>query len=41
MNLRELGPNVIIYPQQIWFSKVGFEDIEWILEEIENIVEGT
>jgi (2Fe-2S) ferredoxin len=40
MNLCEQGPNVIIYPRQIWFSKVGLDDIDRILEEIENIVEG-
>ncbi len=39
MDICELGPNVIIYPQQVWFSQVTMDDIDRILEEIAQIVE--
>jgi (2Fe-2S) ferredoxin len=32
------GPNVILYPQGIWFSGVGADDIPQILAKIETIV---
>lgn len=28
------GPNVILYPQKIWFSGVNLQDVESILQEI-------
>ena len=32
------GPNVMIYPQQIWFSKVTEKDADKIISKIEQIV---
>ena len=32
------GPNVVIYPQKIWFSNVCLEDIPGILRKIEEIL---
>lgn len=29
----ELGPTVVIYPQQIWYGGVKLEDVERIVEE--------
>ena len=34
----EEGPNVMIYPQQIWFSHVTPDDVEGILDRIDKIV---
>ena len=33
------GPNVVIYPQKIWFSQVGMGDIPVILQKIEELLE--
>ena len=33
------GPNVIIYPQKIWFKNVSAGDVDPILEEIGKIVQ--
>ncbi len=32
------GPNVVIYPQQIWFSEVTGGDIPAILQKIEEML---
>jgi (2Fe-2S) ferredoxin len=32
------GPNLIIYPQGIWHSAVGIEDIDAIVKEVENLL---
>lgn len=34
----EEGPNVMIYPQKIWFSHVTPGDVEGILDRIDQIV---
>jgi len=39
MGLCPHGPNVIIYPQRIWFSGVSLDDLGGILSSIESIVE--
>lgn len=39
MGLCELGPNVMIYPQKIWFREVFPENMEEIVAEIERIME--
>jgi len=41
MGLCESGPNVIIYPQKIWFSGVTPADIPKILAALEQILGGT
>jgi len=33
----ERGPNIMIYPQGIWFSSVTIEDVDVIVKEIVNI----
>ena len=35
------GPNVIIYPQKIWFSEVSTEDVEQIVSKVEEILDDT
>jgi (2Fe-2S) ferredoxin len=37
--LCESGPNVLIYPQQFWYSNVTREDLEKIIAQIETIIE--
>ncbi len=32
------GPNVMIYPQKIWFSEVSLEDVEEIVATIERTI---
>ena len=32
------GPNVIIYPQEIWFSKVSLTDLDDILTKVEEFL---
>ena len=32
------GPNIMVYPQQIWFSAVSHDDLPEILQTLENIV---
>lgn len=39
MGLCAKGANVLIYPQQIWFSETRPEDAETILAALEKIVE--
>jgi (2Fe-2S) ferredoxin len=29
----ELGPTIVIYPQQIWYGNVQLEDVERIIDE--------
>ena len=33
-----VGPNIMIYPQKIWLTNVGIEDIEDVVLEIENLL---
>jgi len=33
------GPNVVIYPQERWFSGVKLDDVDRILAEIEGFLE--
>jgi len=39
MGLCRRGPNVLIYPQQIWFSEVTLNDVNPIVEVVENLLE--
>ncbi len=39
LGLCENGPNVIIYPQKIWFSGVAPSDAPTILERLEAVVQ--
>ena len=32
------GPNVLIYPQKVWFSEVGSEDVEKIAAMVDKIL---
>jgi len=32
------GPNVLIYPQAIWYSGVGMDDIETIIAKIKELL---
>ncbi len=32
------GPNVMIYPQKLWFSEVAVEDAEALLKVIEDLL---
>ncbi len=34
----EAGPNVMIYPQRIWFSEVTLEDVPDILQTVEGFL---
>jgi (2Fe-2S) ferredoxin len=36
----ELGPNIMLYPQQIMFSDVSASDIPQILQKVEEIIAG-
>jgi (2Fe-2S) ferredoxin len=38
MGLCQNGPNVIIYPQKIWFSEVSPDDIGHIISSIEQVL---
>ena len=38
MGLCARGPNVMIYPQKIWFSEVSTDDIEQIVSRVEDIL---
>ena len=38
MGLCANGPNVMIYPQKVWFSQVSPDDLDEIVSTIENIV---
>ena len=39
MGLCAKGPNVMLYPQKIWFSDVSTDDVGEILSKVEEIVE--
>ena len=39
MGLCADGPNVIIYPQKIWFSKAALEDADDISDQVEKLAE--
>jgi (2Fe-2S) ferredoxin len=34
------GPNVILYPQKIWFSEVSENDVGEVIEAVEGILKG-
>jgi len=34
----ELGPTVVIYPQQIWYGKVTLDDVERIIDETVDVI---
>ena len=36
LGLCEYGPNVLIYPQRIWFHGVTMDDIDRVLDAVEN-----
>lgn len=36
----DAGPNIMIYPQQIWLSDVALEDVPEIIQIVEKIIEG-
>ena len=38
MGLCKKGPNVILYPQKIWFSDVGESDVHEILSKVESLL---
>jgi (2Fe-2S) ferredoxin len=38
LGLCEHGPNIVIYPQNLRFSAVGFEDIERIVTIVEQLL---
>ncbi len=39
LGLCDAGPNLIIYPQKIWYSEVTPADLPEILQTIENLLE--
>jgi (2Fe-2S) ferredoxin len=38
MGLCNQGPNLLIYPQGIWHSGVGIDDIDDIVREVEDLL---
>jgi (2Fe-2S) ferredoxin len=38
MGLCQDGPNVIIYPQKIWFSEVSPDDLGHVISSVEGIL---
>jgi (2Fe-2S) ferredoxin len=38
MGLCANGPNVILYPQKIWFSEVSENDVSEVIEAVEGIL---
>ena len=38
LGLCEMGPNILLYPQQIWFSGVGPDHVAAILERVEELI---
>jgi (2Fe-2S) ferredoxin len=38
MGLCATGPNVMIYPQKVWFSGVSPDDVESIVSAIEGLI---
>ena len=39
MGLCAKGPNVMIYPQKIWFSDVSTDDVDTIIAKIESFLD--
>jgi (2Fe-2S) ferredoxin len=39
LGLCDEGPNVIIYPQKIWYSAVSSDDLPAILTDLEKLLE--
>jgi (2Fe-2S) ferredoxin len=39
MGVCATGPNVMIYPQKIWFSAVSADDVDEIVSAIEQIMQ--
>jgi (2Fe-2S) ferredoxin len=39
MGVCATGPNVMIYPQKLWFSEVSPDDVDAIVSAIERIME--
>jgi (2Fe-2S) ferredoxin len=39
MGLCQYGPNVMIYPHNIWFSAVKPDDVDSIINEIERLLQ--
>jgi len=37
----EEGPNVMVYPQNLWFRQVTVADVDRILDAVEDFVSGT
>lgn len=35
----DAGPNLMIYPQQIWLSGVGMDDLPHVLDLLETLIE--
>jgi len=40
MGLCTKGPNVMIYPQRVWFSEVSPDDVDEIVSTLERIMAG-
>lgn len=40
LGLCEFGPNVLIYPQRIWFRGVAASDIDRILDAVDKALKG-
>lgn len=38
LGLCESGPNVVLYPQRIWFKAVTADDIDRILDTVEKVL---
>jgi len=36
----DTGPNIMVYPQKIWFSCVSHDDLPEIIQTVEDIAEG-
>jgi (2Fe-2S) ferredoxin len=39
MGLCAVGPNVMIYPQKIWFSKVSTDDADLIISKVASLLD--
>jgi len=39
MGLCQYGPNVMIYPHNIWFTAVKLDDVDTIISEIEKLLQ--
>jgi (2Fe-2S) ferredoxin len=39
MGLCPNGPNVIIYPQKVWFSGVSPDDVDQIVSKVKEILD--